>query len=194
MLYIVYQTTNSINGKIYVGCHRTSNLEDGYLGSGTLLANAVKKYGKENFTREILSFHDTAADMYKEEKTIVNEKFIEQSSNYNIRVGGWGGKASREVYDKISATLKGVTKSEETRKRMSNAQSGKTLSIETRKKISESSSRRPPISEETRQKLSNSAKTAKNKSAGTIWVTDGIKNKRISKDSDVPEGWHRGRK
>ncbi len=32
-----------INGKYYVGVHKTSNIEDGYLGSGTALSNAINK-------------------------------------------------------------------------------------------------------------------------------------------------------
>lgn len=52
--HIIYKTTNLINGKIYVGMHSTDNLNDGYLGSGWILKQAIKKYGKENFKREVL--------------------------------------------------------------------------------------------------------------------------------------------
>ena len=56
MFFTVYKTTNLINGKIYVGLHVTSNLEDDYLGSGSNLKLAVKKYGKENLKENILSY------------------------------------------------------------------------------------------------------------------------------------------
>ena len=193
MFYIVYQTTNNINGKTYIGCHRTYNINDGYLGSGKLLALAVKKYGKESFKREIISYHNSVEEMYKAETAIVNEDFIKLPTNYNMREGGWGGRASREVYDKISSTLKGVTKSKETRKKMSMSQTGKKLSAETREKISKASANRLPITDETRHKLSTEAKTAKNKSAGTVWVTNGTKNKRISKETVIPKDWYKGR-
>jgi len=49
-----YITTNKVNGKQYVGMHSTDNVDDGYLGSGIAIINAINKYGKENFTREIL--------------------------------------------------------------------------------------------------------------------------------------------
>ena len=52
--YLVYKTTNLVNGKIYIGQHQTYDLNDGYLGSGILLRRAIEKYGEENFKREIL--------------------------------------------------------------------------------------------------------------------------------------------
>ena len=41
--YLIYKTTNLLNNKIYIGSHRTDNIEDDYLGSGTLLKQAIKK-------------------------------------------------------------------------------------------------------------------------------------------------------
>ena len=45
MFYLIYKTTNLINGKIYIGSHRTTDINDSYMGSGKYLLYALKKYG-----------------------------------------------------------------------------------------------------------------------------------------------------
>jgi len=90
MFYTVYKTTNLINGKIYVGLHVTRNLEDNYLGSGSQLKSAVKKYGKENFKREYIKICNSPEEMYKLEADIVNEDFVKRSDTYNMKTGGTG--------------------------------------------------------------------------------------------------------
>ena len=67
MFHIVYKTTNLINGKTYIGKHSTEDLDDGYLGSGKLLLKAVRKHGKENFSREILHTCSSEEEAYNRE-------------------------------------------------------------------------------------------------------------------------------
>lgn len=89
--YVIYQTTNLVNNKIYVGQHTTVNLNDDYIGSGELLRLAVAKYGKQSFKKEILFVFDNENDMNQKEREIVNEAFIARSDTYNIMLGGKGG-------------------------------------------------------------------------------------------------------
>jgi hypothetical protein len=107
MIYLLYKTTNLINGKTYIGIHQTKNINDGYLGSGLYFLRAVKKYGKENFKREILEFCSSFDELLEKEKIYVDENWIKDKSNYNIKTGGQScGVLSDESKNKISKTLK----------------------------------------------------------------------------------------
>lgn len=78
--YFIYKTTNLINGKIYVGQHSTNNLDDGYLGSGTMINRAISKYGKENFKREVLEYCESSN---------INEKEIFWIKELNAVIEGY---------------------------------------------------------------------------------------------------------
>ncbi|PCJ96790.1 MAG: hypothetical protein COA52_00865 [Hyphomicrobiales bacterium] len=126
----VYKVTNLVNGKIYIGKRSTNDLNDGYLGSGLLIKKAILKYGKENFKREIISFHDTSENALKEEEKIVDEEFIRHKRNYNLCVGGkgtWPPSAlifTKERREKISKSLSGRIVTEDTRNKLSKNISG----------------------------------------------------------------------
>ena len=83
-----YKITNNINNKYYYGIHSTSNLDDGYMGSGKRLHYAYKKYGIENFTKEILEYFETREAAAEYESKIVNYDLIHDNNCYNIICGG----------------------------------------------------------------------------------------------------------
>lgn len=112
--YIVYKTTNKINGKIYVGQRLMSNRKDNwtYLGSGDKIIRSVKKYGKRNFYRETIEWcykHNiNSRETYWIDKLDSRNTLI----GYNIHRGGIGGKSiirPEEIKKKISDSLKGRT-------------------------------------------------------------------------------------
>ncbi len=88
MYYIIYETTNLINGKKYRGMHQTEKLDDGYLGSGFLFKKALKKYGEENFSREILKFCESYNELIQAEKIYVNMEWVNDGMTYNLKTGG----------------------------------------------------------------------------------------------------------
>ena len=90
-IYTVYKTINKINGKYYIGVHKTSNPFDEYIGSGKYLKRAIEKYGIENFDKEILAIFDTPDKAFKLESELVTFELIESGQCYNLKEGGKGG-------------------------------------------------------------------------------------------------------
>lgn len=88
MFYIVYKTTCILDNMYYIGVHKTKNIEDGYIGSGKYITRAIKKYGKENFSREILFVFDNQKEMFDKETELVTEEVVKDRNNYNCKIGG----------------------------------------------------------------------------------------------------------
>ena len=160
--YLIYKITNNLNGKIYIGKHKTEDLNDGYMGSGTAIRKAIQKHGIENFSKEILF------DVYGEdlmnflEEVIVDENFVNRKDTYNIALGGQGGvlEQSEETKRKISESIMGHAVSEETRRKLSKAHKGKSygpISEDHKRKLLEANIGRHH-SEETRKKISDKHK------------------------------------
>jgi len=95
--HVVYKTTNKKTKRIYIGVHSTDNLNDGYMGSGTWVRYALKKYGLHNFDREILFNFRSRCEALKKEKEIVTKKFIIENEVYNIALGGGGQTVVKKV-------------------------------------------------------------------------------------------------
>lgn len=89
--HTIYQTTNLINNKIYIGAHSTDDPHDEYYGSGTNITRAIEKYGRSSFKKILLHIFETPAEMFLKEKEIVTAEFLKRADVYNIVEGGYGG-------------------------------------------------------------------------------------------------------
>jgi group I intron endonuclease len=202
MKYIVYKITNNINGKIYIGVHKTKDIDDGYMGSGKILRRAIKKYGIKNFTKEVLNVFDNPEDMFDMESQLVNENFVRRTDTYNIRQGGFGG------WDHIDS------KGENNYfygKPSPNGFSGKKHTDDTKKIISMANKGRKPthgfkgLKHKSKSKEMIGVANSKhqlgkgNSNYGNCWVYNPIlkKNKSIPRfdlDKWLNDGWIKGRK
>jgi len=123
MYYTIYKTTNLINNKIYIGLHQATNPYDSYLGSGKLLKKAIKKYGKQNFNKEVLHIFLSRKEMVNMEKELVNKDFINRSDTYNLNLGGIAisklcGEKFKQAILKMKTTLKNKDLIEVSKKRI----------------------------------------------------------------------------
>lgn len=162
MYFIVYKITNIINGYEYIGVHATLDPNDNYFGSSKYLKNSIRKYGKLNFKKDIISFHENSESMYEEEARLVNEEYVSRKDTYNVALGGIGGASGKyngmfgkfhtaEAKRKISEKSKNYhatseakellkilhkNRSKETLEKIGAGNRGKFVSEETRLKIS----------------------------------------------------------
>lgn len=86
MIHILYKITNKKNGKSYIGIHKTNEINDGYLGSGKYIKRAIKKYGVENFDKEIVAYFPDRKSCSLAERKLIQETPKEKL--YNISSGG----------------------------------------------------------------------------------------------------------
>lgn len=173
MTFFLYKVTNLINGKIYYGVHN-GNVDDSYLGSGSYILKAVKKYGKHNFVREVLETFNTKEEMYIREAEVVHMGMVLDPQTYNMAVGGRGGLHPDSLKKCIEAN-RGKKRSEESRKKMSDSakvRKRQPLSEKTKEKIRISNIGKHQerlgavTSEETKRKQSEAAKLALKRDPG----------------------------
>jgi hypothetical protein len=89
--FVVYQITNLLNEKIYVGAHATYNINDKYMGSSKILKKDLKISGRQNFKKDILFVFENEESMLLKERELVNKEFCFRTDTYNQIVGGQGG-------------------------------------------------------------------------------------------------------
>lgn len=114
MFGYIYETTNEINGKKYIGQSKLP-FKGWYYGSSKIIINALKKYGKENFSIKILKIAKNKKQLNELEIKIIKERDATNSKQYyNLHEGGRGGD-----------TFSGKTHSKEVREKMRKAKKGK---------------------------------------------------------------------
>ena len=149
---VVYLTTNLINNKKYIGSDSKNNPR--YLGSGTWIKKAIKKYGRENFKKEILEYckdiehlkereeywidkYDAfnssmfynATKLYRGNSNITQKhRDIISQSNKNHKYN-LGRKLSPKHIESIVKSNLGKKRSEETKKKLSKAKMGNSYAL-----------------------------------------------------------------
>jgi hypothetical protein len=195
MHYLIYKILNKLNGKFYIGCHKTKNKDDDYMGSGVALKKAYEKYGIENFSKEIIFECSSMEEMFKMESYLVEVG----SHTYNLMQGGHGGfnhivEQGKNINydwseyrksDKFKASQRkgfenGIGREGFVRPKFKgNEFKGKSHSVESKYKIGEKNSKYQTGSG--------------NSQFGKIWMTNGVENLKISKNDPIPVGYKRGR-
>ena len=144
MRYYIYEITNNLNGKKYIGQHKIPDKPepfDRYMGKGLAIREAIKTYGKSNFSKRII---EELEDDEKHEKVSEREKYwikeIDTMSpkGYNISPGGEGG-CTKESAKKGALTkkLKGYKMAESTKRHISESKKGKKFSESHKQHLSE---------------------------------------------------------
>lgn len=91
----IYITTNTLNGKKYIGQKKYLKGWEDYLGSGIALNNAIKKYGKEYFTKIIIDESENRNELNNKEIYWINfYDAVKRKDFYNIAYGGDGGNTT----------------------------------------------------------------------------------------------------
>jgi hypothetical protein len=166
MKHILYKTTCKVTEKFYIGVHSTDNVEDGYLGSGVIIAKSLKKYGKENHNREILEVFNSREELLTREAEIVNEELLQNPLCMNIHLGGMGNCQAAVDFWKMPE----------------NAEKRKQRGITTMRVLWKSEKFR----EDTRERISKRIRN-------TTWMNDGEKSFRINEAEGITKGLQKGR-
>lgn len=200
--HFIYKTTCRVTNKFYYGMHSTNNLDDGYIGSGQRLWKSINKHGRENHLIKILEFLPNREALSNREKELITESLLKDPMCMNLAKGGEGGGFLNFNHEKkchigASNWLRNKWKDPEyiNSQRIRNS---KTLSkTHNAGKIKYDTFTGKTHKEETKQKIgeanSINQSGSNNSQFGTMWITNGIENKKIKKSFDIPDNWKKGR-
>ncbi len=145
----IYKTENLVNGKIYIGQHQCDEFDEKYYGSGRRMCSALKKYGKTNFSVTLLLWANSVERLNSAEiYFIAAYDACNRNCGYNLSPGGSAFNKGRKASDA------------------------------TRAKQRESALKRPPMSKESRAKLSASLRKVKHSQERHRKIGNANKGKR----------------
>lgn len=196
--YIYRVTRADESERYYIGMHSTDDLNDGYFGSGQLLAKSIKKHGKEKHIKKILEYLPSRVLLKSRERELVNEELLGDRLCMNLMLGGEGGGGIRNEKHFKAFCPKAGSDAVKVRNIKSAA---------TQAKLCAEGSIIPPTfanrkhSEVSLAKMraSHAGQQAgkRNSQFGTCWVTkNGIHSKIKLTDlsAAISNGWRKGRK
>jgi len=176
--------------------HSTSNLEDGYFGSGKILRRSLNKHGKANHLKEILEWCEDRSSLKQREKELVNESLVSDTNCMNLQLGGGGGFTGEDHRQKFIEGGKPYTWTErwndpefyENKSKEASAlfkrlhregvfdnvnnrgMLGKNHSTESKQKMSET------------KKITGVCSGQNNSQFGLKWITNEVENSRVKPD------------
>ena len=190
----VYKIVNKINNKFYIGANSSNSLEDRYMGSGSAIKAAIKKYGIDNFEKTIIEIFKSEKDMYDAEAKIVNEDVIRCPNSYNIILGGCNGtgtginhpmygkkRPEHSDFMKRNNPTKGKCRPQYIKDKVSQANKGRKHSNEVNNKKGRAGSK-------------NSMFRKQSPSFGKTWINNGIESRLVNlNDCELEKSWKLGR-
>ena len=191
MKHYIYKTTNLINGKTYIGKHSSQNIEtDNYLGSGKILKKAIKKYGRQNFKKQVLHVFSIEEQAYLKQKDIVDQQFLSRKDTYNITLGGRGSWFFKRGMSAARLVQTGqiIQVTVDDSKWKTGQIEGVTHNMATARLV------------QTGQIIQVTVDDSKWKTGqlegclkGTIFITNGKQERMIKKEIPIPQGWEKGK-
>lgn len=173
---IIYKITNKINNKIYIGQTVRAleeRLSEHKRKRNPLISKALKKYGIENFSVEVIYEASTIEELNEKEFEFIRKYNSINPNGYNQCEGGGNtvgyihtdeakkkmSKAKSEMYLGENNPFYGKTHTDEAKKKMSEKRKGRKLTEEWKKNISNSCTKKKVINIDTGE-VFNSVKEA----------------------------------
>ena len=107
---IIYKITNNLNGKIYIGqtIHTAKVRFWSHSRSNSVLGKDIQKYGKNNFSIEVIEKCESPAQLNEREKFWIEKLSCRVPNGYNVSKGGKGGRG--EAYTRNLILLQEIQK------------------------------------------------------------------------------------